>query len=186
MLTISLSEFSISNFKFQISLASILDGTGCVDLDAFLATNATRHLAVYAAGNDRLFGPGVATRLVKAPALAPTTGLGVTDPPSGSRDWRNGDGDTTATTPCSRPAQPRTCSPSERCGTCIIVSNSLAYLGYASNAVVTLAPFSGGGPTDDGRIKPEIVAVGQSNSVIRSFGIATPANNATNGHNIVP
>jgi len=40
------------------------------------------------------------------------------------------------------------------------VVGSEARFGYATNASVVLAPFSICGPTDDGRIKPDIVAVG--------------------------
>jgi len=175
---VSLAE----EWKFGFYFPSISDGTGCVDLDGFLATNATRHLAVYAAGNDRLYGPGVPTNYWYKSGLGPYDWTGVTNPPPGSRDWRNGDGDTGGYDTVVAPGTAKNVLTVGAVRDVYYVSNSLAYLGYATNAVVTLAPFSGCGPTDDGRIKPEIVAVGQSNSAIRSFGIATPANNATNGY----
>ena len=161
---------------------TIPDGTGCVDIDNFLATNATRHLMVYAAGNDRLFDPGVPTNYWYRSGDGPYDWTGVTNPPSGSRDWRNGDGDTYGFDTVLAPGTAKNVLTVGAVRDVYYLSNSLAHLGYATNAVVTLAPFSGCGPTDDGRIKPEIVAVGQSNSVLRTFGIATPANNATNGY----
>ncbi len=43
--------------KLGMYLMDRPDGYGCAQLDGFLATNATRHLLVYAAGNDRFEGP---------------------------------------------------------------------------------------------------------------------------------
>ncbi len=175
---ISLAE----EWKFGFYFPSLSDGTGSADLDAFLATNATRHLTVYAAGNDRLFGPGSATTYYYKSGLGPYDWTGVTNPPAGSRDWRNGDGDTGGYDTVLAPGTAKNVLTVGAVRDVYhVISNQVRY-GYASNAVVTLAPFSACGPTDDGRIKPDVVAVGQSNSVIRSFGILTPANNATNGY----
>jgi hypothetical protein len=176
---VSLAE----EWKFGFYFPSLSDGTGCVDLDGFLATNATRHLAVYAAGNDRLFGPGSATTYYYKSGLGPYDWTGVTNPPAGSRDWRNGDGDTGGYDTMLAPGTAKNVLTVGAVRDIYhVVSNQVRY-GYGPNAVVTLAPFSACGPTDDGRIKPEIVAVGQSNSTVRTFGgLLTPANNATNGY----
>jgi len=159
----------------------IADGSGCADTDNFLATNATRHLMIYAAGNDRLTGPGAPTNYWYYVGPGPYDWQGVTNPPSGSRDWRNGDGDTGGYDTVLAPGTAKNVLTVGAVRDVYYVSNSLAYLGYATNAVVTLAPFSGCGPTDDGRIKPDVVAVGQSNSTIRAYGILTPATNAVDG-----
>ncbi len=74
----------------------VSDGTGCVDIDAFLSTNATRHVMVYTAGNDRLSGPGAPTTYYYKSGDSPYAWTGVTNPPANSRDWINGDGDTGA------------------------------------------------------------------------------------------
>ena len=54
-------------------------------------------------------------------------------------------------------------------------------MGYATNASIVLAAFSGCGPTDDGRIKPEVVADGQANPNLRNYGIYTPADTGSGG-----
>jgi len=45
--------------------------------------------------------------------------------------------------------------------------------GFATNSSVTLSTFSACGPTDDGRIKPDVVAVGEANPSARAFPIVT-------------
>jgi len=159
----------------------ITDGSGCADTDNFLATNATRHLMVYAAGNDRLTGPGGPTNYYYYTGPGDYDWTPVTNPPAGSRDWRNGDGDTGGYDTVLPPGTAKNVLTVGAVRDVYYVSNNLAYLGYATNAVVTFAPFSGCGPTDDGRIKPDVVAVGQSNSTIRAYGILTPATNAVDG-----
>ncbi|HNQ90978.1 MAG TPA: S8 family serine peptidase [Verrucomicrobiota bacterium] len=159
----------------------ISDGSGCADTDSFLASDAARHLMVYAAGNDRLIGPGNPTNYYYYTGPGDYDWISVTNPPAGSRDWRNGDGNTGGYDTVLAPGTAKNVLTVGAVRDVYYVSNSLAYLGYATNAVVTLAPFSGCGPTDDGRIKPDVVAVGQSNSTIRSYGILTPATNAVDG-----
>ena len=46
--------------------------------------------------------------------------------------------------------------------------------GFTSNSTVSVSAFSRCGPTDDGRIKPDIVAVGEADPAVRSYGIVTP------------
>lgn len=160
----------------------IPDGSGCVDTDAFLATNATRHLMVYAAGNDRLTGPGGPTNYYYFSGPGPYDYTQVTNPSANSRDWRNGDGDTGGYDTVLFPGTAKNVLTVGAVRDVYTFSGTNLIMGFATNASIVLAPFSGCGPTDDGRIKPEVVAVGQSNSLLRTFGIATPANNATNGY----
>jgi len=150
------------------------DGSGCTDTDNFLASSATRHLMVYAAGNDRLYGPGAPTNYWYYVGPGPYDWMGVTNPPAGSRDWRNGDGDTGGYDTVLAPGTAKNVlTVGAVQDVYSVVSNEVRY-GYASNAAVTLAPFSGCGPTDDGRIKPDVVAVGQANTNLRTWGILTP------------
>lgn len=157
--------------KFGYYTPALPDGTGCVDLDAFLATNATRHLLIYAAGNDRLIGPGT-----------PTTYYWYyngqwyifENPGSGDRDWINGDGDTYC---FDTMAAPGTAKNVLTVGSVRDVFHTVASQtnwGYASNSTLTLSTFSACGPTDDGRIKPDIVAVGEANPSARAFPVVTP------------
>ena len=53
-------------------------------------------------------------------------------------------------------------------GACLDVVNSSGEPGFTSGAAVEIADFSGVGPCDDGRIKPDLVAVGDSSSFARS------------------
>ena len=154
------------------------DGSGCVDIDSLLSTNATRHLMVYAAGNDRLIGPGGPTTYYYKSGTNQYDWTRVDNPPANSRVWINGDGTNGG---YDTVLAPGTAKNVLTVGAVRDVY-SAAGMGFATNATVVLAPFSGSGPTDDGRIKPEVVAVGQSNSTLRTFGIYTPANNATNGY----
>jgi hypothetical protein len=169
-------------WKFGFYFGDPGDGAGCTNIDYFLSQEAPRQLMVYAAGNDRLFGPGSATTYYykSGPGLYDWTG--VTNPPAGSRDWRNGDGDTGGYDTVLAPGTAKNVLTVGAVRDVYRIVSNQVVLGYGSNAVVKLAPFSACDPTDDGRIKPEIVALGQSNSTIRTFGILTPANNATNGY----
>lgn len=145
-----------------------------MDIDAFLATNATRHLMVYAAGNDRLFGPGAPTNYWYRSGDGPYDWTGVSNPPAGSRDWRNGDGDTGGYDTMLAPGTAKNVLTVGAVQDVFTVVSNQAVYGYTSNATVTLAPFSGCGPTDDGRIKPDVVAVGQANPNLRGWGVLSP------------
>ena len=86
--SVSLAE----EWKFGFYTPSFPDGSGCADIDAFHSTNATRHLTIYAAGNDRLNGPGGPTNYWYKSGQGPYDWTQVTNPPANSRVWLNGDG----------------------------------------------------------------------------------------------
>ncbi|MBM3883237.1 MAG: hypothetical protein FJ387_26585 [Verrucomicrobia bacterium] len=169
-------------WKFGFYFPSISDGSGCVDVDALLATNATRHLMVYAAGNDRLTGPGAPANYWYYVGPGPYDWQGVTNPPAGSRDWRNGDGDTGGYDTVLAPGTAKNVLTVGAVRDVYRVVGSEIQYGYATNASIVLAPFSGCGPTDDGRIKPDIAAVGQANPNLRAFGILTPIDGTTSNY----
>lgn len=161
-------------WKFGFYTPSFSDGSGCVDIDAFHATNATRHLMIYAAGNDRLTGPGGPTTYYYFVGPGQYDWQRVDNPPSNSRDWLNGDGDTGGYDTLLFPGTAKNVLTVGAIRDVYTVAGSELVMGYATNASIVLAPFSGCGPTDDGRIKPEVVAVGQANPTLRGFGILTP------------
>jgi hypothetical protein len=126
------------------------DGISSVQLDAFVLTSET-HLPVYAAGNPNGYGPGN--------PVPPATTISHLIPSGGGyavstvvRDWINGDdGYDTVLSP----------------GTAknVLTVGSITDINFATGAF-NFSGFTGTGPTDDGRIKPELVAVGQRNSVL--------------------
>lgn len=158
------------------------DGTGCTNIDHFLAQDASRHLMVYAAGNDRLTGPAAPTTYYYFVGPGPYDWQGVTNPPAGSRDWLNGDGDTGGYDTVLAPGTAKNVLTVGAVRDVYRVAGEDIEYGYATNATVVLAPFTGCGPTDDGRIKPDIVAVGQANPNLRGFGILTPINGTTSNY----
>lgn len=169
-------------WKFGFYWGDPGDGTGCTNIDRFLANDAPRHLMVYAAGNDRLTGPGAATTYYYYVGPGPYDWQGVTNPPAGSRDWRNGDGDTGAYDTMLAPGTAKNVLTVGAVRDVYRVVGSDVQYGYATNASVVLAPFSGCGPTDDGRIKPDIAAVGQADPTLRAFGILTPIDGTTSNY----
>jgi hypothetical protein len=168
-------------WRFGYYFPNVSDGSGCTQIDDFLSTNATRHLMVYAAGNDRLTGPGTPTTYYYRSGTNWYDWTRVDNPPANSRDWRNGDGDTYGFDTILAPGTAKNVLTVGAVRDVYHVVGSEVRFGYATNASIVLAPFSGCGPTDDGRVKPDIVAVGQANPSIRGWGIYSPANNATNG-----
>ena len=166
------SYYYIEDPKFGMYLADQPDGYGCAQLDAFLATNATRHLLVYAAGNDRFSGPGQATNYY----VIEGSGLYIySNPGPNERDWTSGDGNTYG---FDTMAAPGTAKNVLTVGSVLDVFHAVGAQtnwGYATNSTVTVSSFSACGPTDDGRIKPDVVAVGQANPSARSFPIVTPS-----------
>lgn len=169
-------------WKFGYYFPDLSDGSGCTQIDAFLSTNATRHLMVYAAGNDRLTGPGIPTNYWYFVGPGPYNWQGVTNPPANSRDWRNGDGDTYAFDTILAPGTAKNVLTVGAVRDVYRLVGSEVQYGYATNASIVLAPFSGCGPTDDGRIKPDVVAVGQANPNLRGFGILTPIDGTTSNY----
>ncbi len=153
--------------KFGMYLADRPDGAGCAQLDGFLATNATRHLMIYSAGNDRFSGPGQATNYY---VIDDGHVYEFVSPEPSERDWTSGDGDTYG---FDTIAAPGTAKNVLTVGSVLDVYDSDGW-GYSTNASVELSSFSACGPTDDGRIKPDVVAVGEANPAARNFPIVTP------------
>jgi hypothetical protein len=161
--------------KFGYYTPALPDGTGCVDLDNILATNATRHLLVYAAGNDRLKGPGSATPYYWKYG---TNWYYFPSPSSNERDWINGDGDTNCFDTMAAPGTAKNVLTIGSVRDVFHMVGSQTNWGYATNSTVTLSTFSACGPTDDGRIKPDVVAVGEANPSARTFPLVTPDSGA--------
>ena len=157
--------------KFGMYLMDQPIGSGCAQLDGFLATNAARHLMVYAAGNDRFSGPGEATPYY---VQSGTNWIPFSDPSENERDWISGDDNSYGFDTMSPPGTAKNVLTVGSVRDVFHVIDSTAYLGYTTNSPIWLSPFSAAGPTDDGRIKPDVMATGQSNAAIRSFGILTP------------
>jgi len=119
-------------------------GTSSADLDQFVVTAET-HLPVFASGNPNGGGP-------QGPVPYRIPGSGGTVESTVVRDWINGDdGYDTVLSP----------------GTAknVLTVGSITDINGGS---FSISGFTGTGPTDDGRIKPDLVAVGERNS---SFGI---------------
>lgn len=113
-----------------------------------IAYNQPKYLPVFAAGNDRGY----------APSQQPMTHW-VYDPSVGnwvkSNAIRDVDGGTSGYD--SLPAGPQTSKNLLVVGSCNPISG-----GYKNPSDVVMASYSSAGPTDDGRIKPDLVAPGQN------------------------
>ena len=158
--------------KFGIYLDDQTDGYGCAQLDDFLSTNATRHLLVYAAGNDRFDGPGSTPSTYY---VLIGSSLHIFDNPGvNERDWSSGDGDTYAFDTVAAPGTAKNVLTVGSVQDVYHVISPYLYWGYATNSTVTLSSFSACGPTDDGRIKPDVVAVGEANPSARGYPLVTP------------
>jgi hypothetical protein len=157
--------------KFGAYTPSSGYGTGCENLDGFLHADATRHLLIYSAGNDRLAGPGSATSYYMKSG---TNWIPVSNPPANERDWKNGDGDTYGFDTMSAPGTAKNVLTVGAVQDVYHVANAIFHWGYATNSPMVLSSFSAAGPTDDGRIKPDVVAVGEANPMARTFPLVTP------------
>ncbi len=164
--------FILEEPKFGAYSPDLTAGYGCTQLDLFLSIEAARHLLIFAAGNDRLVGPGTNVNY-----LIPvgTNWVPVINPPYNSRLWRNGDGSTYG---FDTVIPPGTAKNVLTVGSVLDVfhtdGNQITW-GYSTNSVVTLSSWSAAGPTDDGRIKPDIVAVGEADVALRGMpGLVTP------------
>ena len=164
--------FYVEDPKFGLYLGNRSDGAGCAQLDGFLATNATQHLMVYSAGNDRSSGPGHATNYYM-PGSNKYHWIPVLNPSPGERDWQNGDDDTYG---FDTMAAPGTAKNVLTVGSVLDVFHDIgeeSFMGYATNSPIGLSGFSAAGPTDDGRIKPDIMAVGEAHPWVRNFPLLT-------------
>jgi len=176
--SISLAE----EWKFGFYTPDADDGSGCTDIDRFLSQDAPRHLMVYAAGNDRLNGPGGPTTYYYKSGTNQYDWSGVTNPPSNSRIWRNGDGTNGGYDTLLAPGTSKNVLTVGAVRDVYKFVGNQLIMGFATGSSNVLAPFSGCGPTDDGRIKPEVVAVGQANPTLRNFGLYTPATNSIDSY----
>ena len=140
------------------------EGISSADLDQFVVTSKT-HLPVYASGNPNGGGPGN--------PVPPATTISHRIPSGGGtvvsnvvRDWINGDdGYDTVLSP----------------GTAknVLTVGSITDI---NGGTFSNSGFTGTGPTDDGRIKPDLVAVGQRNTSLAvgsSLFAATKASSTT-------
>jgi Subtilase family len=117
-------------------------------------------LMTYAAGNDQNEGPGSAVTYTYPLTSTPQTTL---------RDWNDGDADG------------YDCMPTDGCAKNVLTVGAVNDIsgGYAGSSSVVLAGSSACGPTDDGRIKPEVVACGVRNPLsprnpLGLLGLTTP------------
>ncbi len=147
--------------KFGLYTLTNDASTGCVQIDQFHHAEALRHLMVYACGNDRLEGPtnspGTYYRLSGGVFVADTT----------TRDWL--DGDDGGYDSLSAPGTAKNVLTVGACEDVFWISNYFVYFGIGPGANAVPAPFSGAGPTDDGRLKPDLMAVGTPNLWLRNL-----------------
>ena len=125
--------------RLGVYSSAFAEGNSSAQLDQFVVTAET-HLPVYAAGNPRGVGPGSPVSY-----LIPSGGGAVVS--TAVRDWINGDdGYDTVQSP----------------GTAknVLTVGSITDI---NGNTFRISGFTGTGPTDDGRIKPDLVAVGQRN-----------------------
>ena len=157
-------------------------GQGAADFDEFMH-DAPRHLAICAAANDRLEGPGQAVNYVRIiqdfnnnGTLEEANGeiTFFDNPGANERDWSLGDGDVEGFDTIGQPATAKNVLTVGSVRDVFHTLNGDDILGFAPGAQVTISEFSSRGPTDDGRIKPDIVAVGERNLNLRAQGLVTP------------
>ncbi len=157
--------------KFGAYIVDFTEGYGCAQLDTLLSAYATRHLMVYAAGNERFNGPQVPTNYY---AYSGSNVFVFNNPGQYERAWRSGDGSTYGFNTVVAPGTAKNVLTVGSVRDVFHVVGSQTNWGYSSNAVVSLSSFSGTGPTDDGRIKPDIVAVGEANPLARNYPFVAP------------
>jgi len=155
------------------------DGTGSKEVDALMSTNAPRHLLVYAAGNNRFYGPG---HPVSYFYRYQNHWVLVFNPSAGNKDWALGDGDTYGFDTVMAPGTAKNVLTVGSVKDVWHTENGQLVWGYASNTTIHVSSFSNCGPTDDGRIKPDVMAVGEADSTVRSYGIVTPISTATDSY----
>ncbi|HPY30569.1 MAG TPA: S8 family serine peptidase [Verrucomicrobiota bacterium] len=132
---------------------------GCVQVDRFHNAEAIRHLMVYSCGNDRLEGP------TNSPGTYYWLSNGVFVVSTTTRDWL--DGDDGGYDSLAAPGTAKNVLTVGACEDVYWVSNHFVIFGFGPGANAVPATFSGAGPTDDGRLKPDLVAVGTPNLWLR-------------------
>lgn len=145
--------------KFGLYTRTNDTDTGCVQIDQFHHAEALRHLMVFSCGNDRLEGPGA------SPGTYYWLSNGVFVASTVTGDWQ--DGDDGGYDSLSAPATAKNVLTVGACEDVFYVTNNAIYFGFRPGANVVPAAFSGAGPTDDGRLKPDLVAVGTPNLWLR-------------------
>lgn len=167
----------IEDPKFGWYSPNLSDGTGCTQIDTLLSSEATRHMLIYAAGNDRLVGPGSRVNYwyfdPTVPGWVPRT-----NPLENERQWFDGDGSTYGFDTILVPGTAKNVLTVGSVRDVYHVVNGQTNWGYSTNSTVNVSWWSAAGPTDDGRIKPDIVAVGEANPDARQFGVVTAGHNS--------
>lgn len=137
--------------------------SGCEEIDLFLQADAPRHLMIYSCGNDRLEGPGVSPGTyyrfdwVSEEFVTDTT----------LRDWD--DGDEGGLDSLSAPGTAKNVLTVGACEDVFYLDGQNVVFGFGPGANAVPAAFSGAGPTDDGRLKPDLVALGTPNLWLREW-----------------
>ena len=149
----------VEDYQFGFYTPADQFDTGCTQIDQFHQAEATRHLMVYACGNDRLQGPtnspGTYYRRVGTNYVTDTA----------TRDWL--DGDEGGYDSLVAPGTAKNVLTVGACEDVYWVSNNFFIFGFGPGANAVPASFSGAGPTDDGRLKPDLAAVGTPNLALR-------------------
>ncbi len=153
--------------KFGWYTPNLAVGYGSTQLDTFMAEEASRKLFIYAAGNDRLVGPGAPVDYWYLDSI--DGWILIENPAPGSRLWISGDGENFGfdTIPPLGTAKNVLTVGSVR--DVYHIDSGQVVWGYTTNSVVTPSSWSAAGPTDDGRIKPDVVAVGEADQDVRNM-----------------
>ncbi|MDB4265138.1 S8 family serine peptidase [bacterium] len=147
----------------------------CVEIDEFVASSAPHHLLIYSAGNDTSTGPQNNLMTVSFTTFNSTTGQDqVVTQNTGVYFARADNGQLVQRNAAAVPKDfitgdeggydtiniPGTSKNLLTVGACLDVISGPNDPGFSTGTPVTIADFSGAGPCDDGRIKPDLVAVG--------------------------
>ena len=106
----------------------------------------------------------------------------IDSPAEDSKDWASGDGDTYSFDTVMAPGTAKNVLTVGSVTDVYHDEGGQLTWGYANNSTVNVSDFSACGPTDDGRIKPDVCAVGEADASIRSYGIVTPISTATDSY----
>ncbi len=152
----------MEDYQFGFYTPDFPNAQGCTNIDRFLYSEAPRHLMVFAAGNNRSNGPGTNPNPYYVRSGTNYVAMSLT------RDWIDGDDGGYDSL-----LAPGTAKNVLTVGACEDVfytnASSSIVFGFGPGANAVAAPFSGAGPTDDGRIKPDLAAVGTTNATLRGL-----------------